>query len=731
VAPVPGTQVAEFIRALALAWKNLAAYPPGHPALAGSVEGAHRTLAGLQGASGEVVLGIAADGIIFGGEKVETSQALKFAQALYARQVAVVRFAAATTAGDLDSFLRLIAGIPGQKPLRIWQELPAAGVTNIQLQPVDYSAVQVTDDLKVDARAPRDSLWDEILHALVAGRELSPKAQQLLSRDIRSVDELSTLVLRYIDTVDEEALAHFDPDATFGVRLHQRRGKSAEAITARVAEAVGAHVASSTGLRRQLAVQQIVQLLRTMPEPLRGAVMRSVLQSLATDESAAPALREIAATLDNDEVVEALRYLSTVANLSPQAMTLLQSLVELQHKHEPPQPAQANVIGELVELFGDEDIDRFNPPDHKSLLKDVAIQMPGIQLGDESQMETLGPSVETVAPEEVERQLAATILELLAKYGSTRDATRVLARAETLFRSEIAAAHLADALELVGRLHHIAGATSSTAFRDAINGSLQRLGNTETVQSLVDGLGAAPPEKAAIIYRIIDSLGTVATRNLLLALSEEDNRSRRRRLFDLVTSLGPPIVAEVIRFLDDERWYVVRNMILLLRSVNDRTSLPDIRRLAQHGDLRVRLEAIKTLLAFDASVPRTLLEEAINDRDPKLAETAITLVGNYGIKEGVDPLLQILSSRDVFGSRRPLRLRAIKALGELAEPAALSRMEHLFSTSILPWPNRAERYAAFESLAAYPPEARARFVARGLRARDRQIREICRRLSGS
>jgi len=248
------------------------------------------------------------------------------------------------------------------------------------------------------------------------------------------------------------------------------------------------------------------------------------------------------------------------------------------------------------------------------------------------------------------------------------------------------------------------------------------------VQTLIDCLSSAPQDRAATIHRLLDALGSGAIRNLLLALSEEENRSRRRRVFDLVCSLGPRIVPEVIHFLGDDRWFVVRNMILLLRTVNDRTSLPDIRRLSQHPDLRVRLEAIKTMLSFDTSVPQALLEEAIHARDPKLAEKAIALVGNYGIKEAVDPLLQIVARNDYFGSRRPLRILAIKALGELAEPRALPEMDHLFSTSWLPWPSKTERQAAFESLAAYPPDVRAPFVERGLRSRDTQIREICRKL---
>ena len=48
-----GTQVAEFVRVLALGWKNLAAYPPGHPALAGSLDLIFRRLNDLRGPGGD------------------------------------------------------------------------------------------------------------------------------------------------------------------------------------------------------------------------------------------------------------------------------------------------------------------------------------------------------------------------------------------------------------------------------------------------------------------------------------------------------------------------------------------------------------------------------------------------------------------------------------------------------------------------------------------------------
>ena len=144
-----------------------------------------------------------------------------------------------------------------------------------------------------------------------------------------------------------------------------------------------------------------------------------------------------------------------------------------------------------------------------------------------------------------------------------------------------------------------------------------------------------------------------------------------------------------------------------------------------HPDLRVRLEAIKHLLAYDPEVPRDLLARAIHDPDPKLAEAAVTLAGNYGIKEAVDPLLEIVADWDVFGRRRSIRVKALKALGELADPVALPRLKRFFRNWLVPLVSLDERRAAYRSLQTYPAEARTTLVERGLRSHDEEIRRIC------
>ncbi|HSP33690.1 MAG TPA: HEAT repeat domain-containing protein [Thermoanaerobaculia bacterium] len=718
-------QVIEFVRALALTWKNLAAYPATHPAVTTSLTHVRRRLDELRGPAGEVVLGISNDGLVYADMKVDVAAAQKFAQALFTRGVAIVRLANDTTTQDLETFLRLLAaGTPGEQKRALWDELTAAGVMSINLQPVDYSSVKVTDRLDEQKGKERPaSLWDEILQALLENRFFIARLRDVPER-INSADELARLMSKYVElaAMNENS----DPDATFGVRLPTKEDR--ENIYRFMETTIGNAISQATGMKKQHSLEQALQLLRSLADPLRGTVLRGVVEALAGDETAGALLREFASELPHDEVLDALRYLSSTHGLSKHAMMLVESLsrVESATRSEPPSEA---VVNDLVDLFREEDIDRFNPDDHQALLQSVAVNIPRVPPEAISGLERLGKRNETVEPLAITHQLTAVLFDLLATVGPARDARPVLTRVEAAVRAHFTSEDFEASVVVVERLRELAKTTPNAELRAALHDTLARLTSGETITALVDMVQKATPDKLPRIQKLATALGSAARKNLLLALAEENNRSRRRRLFDFIASLGTSIVPDVASFLGDNRWFVLRNMLALLRSVQDRTSLAEVRRLAKHRDLRVRMEAIKSLLALDSTVPRSLLDDVINDPDPKVAEMAIGLVGNYAIKEGVDPLLRMIGGNDFFGAKRSLRIKAIRALGEIGEARVLPELARFFKSSFLPWPAKEERYAAWESLYNYPHEARQPLVEKGMRSSDAQVRAICEKVA--
>jgi hypothetical protein len=265
--------------------------------------------------------------------------------------------------------------------------------------------------------------------------------------------------------------------------------------------------------------------------------------------------------------------------------------------------------------------------------------------------------------------------------------------------------------------------------REALDQFLANIADAPTLAALVAASRQPGGPPFVQVQTLILALGASASHGLLEALAAEQDRGRRLRLIELAASLGAAIVPETRRLLADPRWYVVRNMVLLLRRVQDRSAMGEILRCADHADLRVRLEAIRALFAFDTKVPRDLLARTINHPDPRLAEAAVLLSGQHRITQASDLLVEILLRCDFFGRRRSMRLKALRALADLGDAAVLPRLGRFFRERPFPLVSIEERRSAYRYLSSYDAAARAPWVARGEKSRDPVIRDICRGLA--
>jgi hypothetical protein len=141
--PTTDSRVADFVRGLALAWKNLAQYPHGHPILAGALDSVHARLRELLGPLQEAIFGVAADGLLYGDVKVESLYAQKLAHALHLRGVALVRFTAAATPDEIGLFLGLV-GPSSTRPLA--DELTEVHRASKRVNAATYDAPDCLDE---------------------------------------------------------------------------------------------------------------------------------------------------------------------------------------------------------------------------------------------------------------------------------------------------------------------------------------------------------------------------------------------------------------------------------------------------------------------------------------------------------------------------------------------------------------------------------------------------------
>jgi len=796
-AETSGIPLAEFLRDLAIAWKNLAAYPAGHPARGESIARAHRRLAELVRIEAPLVLGVSRDGLILGQEKLDSAPAQRLAEALHRQRVAVLMFDEEVSAAELESFLRALTVDPRETEVEaIWDRLMDDGVRGIALEPVDYQAVVMTDE-PLDPTHAGVAIWETITRELLAGRRLAPLAAERALGVPGSVAEVATWIENLLVEVDaagtggglggsgsaesegpgqgpgegpgatgaasraslggdgpgdgagEEGLGGDGRRPGMGgggvrawdggvgggrpapARIAGSRAAARGEVLDGLTRAVSTHLSRASGAARPSATREILDLIGRLPPGMRPVLLQASLRALATADDAEASLRELAARQSPANVLATLRHLAAErVQLSAGAIRLTQELMAERARESGESPLDPAVLAAMRGLFQEVDIDRLPQPAPATDDRRAAIELPQPRALLPEEAPELGARRDSLSDDALARQLTHTLLELVAGAVPERaPAEATLWRLEDLYRGFLLGGRIRQAIEIVEALGDLLRQARAAGGPDAeLRRCFERLANREAVRALLSALPQLPEAAAAEARRLIAALGSVAIRHLVSVLSEESDRSSRHQLLDLLVALGPTVVPEATFLLADQRWFVVRNMILLLRTIGDQTSLPQVRRLADHPDLRVRLEAIKSLFAFDPKVPIDLLSKAINDRDPKLAESAISLVAAYNITQAVGPLVELLRRHDLLGLRRTVRLRAIRTLGRLGDPAALDGLEPFFRERLIQLRPREERRAAFAALGDFSEDVRRPWVERGLASRDREVRTICARL---
>jgi len=756
---------------LVTARRNLASYPPGHPARASALATAHGRLRASLAATNPLVFAIARDSLTSGGKKVDAAHVRAFARALYRRNGGLLRFEEDVEPRELEAFLALLGetGPARDRPLTV-EELHHAGITNIHVSAIDYSALVTTT--YVSEISPDDgSLWDGLIQTLLGGQPLF-QGGMAMPRERYSAETIASLFRGGPGAggPGSEGAAGGGPAGAGtigggpgtggpggsglggmgsrgggwpGIGGAGRGGSTAPAtgevggqgarlgIAAAhtLAAAVAAKLVSADSAERETLAPQVIQLLRALPAEVREPVLAAALRVLATEEGSSAHLASLAAALPPADVLRGLRRLAQEqGQLSSHALRMAQALAEAheglpesQGLPEPPADFAA-----MAALFREEDVDRYNPEDHRALLaQKPTVDLDAIAVDVAADPDAFGPDTES--DDAIERRVVTTLLDMTA---SSPDVVQplVLGRLRDMFVRALQVRRFAQAIAMIRAIRELAADPGQAERRGALEEFVEHLADAKTLAALVAASRQPGGPPFVQVQSLVLALGASATHGLLEALAAEPDRARRLRLIELAASLGPAIVPETRRLLADPRWYVVRNMVLLLRRVHDKSAMSEILRCADHPDLRVRLEAIRALFAFDTKVPRDLLARTINHPDPRLAEAAVLLSGQHGITQATDLLVEILLRWDVLGRRRSLRLKALRALADLADPAVLPRIDRFFRERPFPLVALEERRAAYRLLGSYDPGARAPYVARGERSRDSLIRDICRGL---
>jgi hypothetical protein len=153
---------------------------------------------------------------------------------------------------------------------------------------------------------------------------------------------------------------------------------------------------------------------------------------------------------------------------------------------------------------------------------------------------------------------------------------------------------------------------------------------------------------------------------LLDALAESPSRSTRRRLLDRLAHTPLDVAPLVAARLNDRRWFVVRNMLVLLQRLPGLPTGFSPAPWVRHADSRVRHEALVLQLAL-RDERDSALRTALDDADPRTLRLGV-LAAQLDCPPSAVPLIARIALNPKMIDE--LRQLAIRALGGSADARA-------------------------------------------------------------
>ena len=150
---------------------------------------------------------------------------------------------------------------------------------------------------------------------------------------------------------------------------------------------------------------------------------------------------------------------------------------------------------------------------------------------------------------------------------------------------------------------------------------------------------------------------------LMKVLGDLGNPKARRTVCDAVCEIGKNQLDQILPFLEDRRWYLVRNVVYILGRIGKEEALPSVQKALGHREMRVRREAVQALGFIGGSKAFQLLIKALQDADVRIRCAAALNLGKVGRKNSLPHLLEVIQAKDFTGKEAAEKKAFFDAIG--------------------------------------------------------------------
>ncbi len=660
--------------------KNILLYPFDHPIIEKATSKAYKLLQEIFGMRSEITLGVSKNTLIIEQNYLDPRNPIyqDFARAMFSKMIAAVIFINGVSIEELNQFLLTVSSSDDEIASKggITKMLAQNQVHHVSVALIDYDAFHLTSEeeiLKKDktADATSGTLWDSFVYNLMGN-----------SLDVHS-DASDETQKKEMIKVNPRMLAKMISESKY--RHNSGNGKYDETITDYLQEVSRKDTLSNT--QKKAYIKDIAGFTNELTPEIRRELLSSTLKSQSVKLEN---MEDFVSDLSNEVIMDALQEVSseklviptTILNLLEKFSGLKSDSMPLKHSRKkkdevPPDELKQN----LKRLMSGDHQQEYTPSVYQSSLD---------QLGDkecaarfkENFPDEVSRTAKTFSGESINIKYTSTLI-IIAKYEKNDDdLKRIIERIfeDSLFFIETGQYEPA-LIAWSFFMSIIESDNFSEECKEDIWDKIDDVKELKIPDELIDGLKEWGKEKFEVIKDLLLIFQDISIKPLLKGLSIEKTAHSRRTYIDVISRMDKRVSAYLVKHLNDNKWYFVRNMITLLRNLRAEEFMEEIKKCYNHEHHTVKLEVIKTVLSFNDHDAVDFLKRGMASDNEDFSHSCMILAGAYKVTELTLFLLDKLKKHKsvFFDSDIKERKITLQALGKMGDSRAIPSFKEILT----------------------------------------------------
>ncbi|MDU0457755.1 MAG: HEAT repeat domain-containing protein [Geobacteraceae bacterium] len=639
-------QAATFAADLIVCRSHIQFYPDSHPAVSTILKKTIQRLEPFLADGKPLTLGVTRQGLLLNEALIEPNNVKfrEYAALLASLGIIAISFTPEIQPEDLLEFNRII----NRQRSEIWESggiihaFDISGVRAIMVQAIDPSVFTLTDDIQ-DANG---DTWEFFVRKLLKGcfNSSPDKMRELISS---SPSRLACELADMLEGMPEDGRSY--------------------TLKALAECYVGRSLSRKADMISDDSLDKIIAFISGLDPKVRCDFILNICNSShATTEFNERLLNQ----LPEDGLQEVVQAVTAQgAHVPDMLLNLVQRLAAHSESCADTDAALvgSGVEGKVQTLMRERDLEQYIPPGYLQTLMTI-LATDRLPDAESNFLEELRATMET---KHLESKLTDIIDEIVLAIPPEKQGAGIRNSLEKQLNYFL---EIQD-FKSLAKVCRILGSANP--------GSDDALFNSDFVQRILKSAATLGRDSFAGIREVITTVGSPFIEPLIDKLAMEENRSLRRFWFDCLGGMGEMVRNAALLRLNDEQWFVIRNLLVMLRNFSDPEVVQKVRKLTEYPHPKVRSEALKNLLHYrDPAADKMILTE-LQHPDPARKLAAVQVAEMSRDKDVMQQLLNLLETSGIADFQLELKSAAVQALANIGNPSTLPKLLNIISSAPL------------------------------------------------